>query len=94
MLGTLDDLERILMKQPVDEILIALPVKSCYERIQTTIKTCERVGMEAKYLSDFFELSLARPKFEPDDGLVFTLKVVQGRLAEAPLAAVPSGLAQ
>ena len=78
MLGTLDDLEGILMTQPVDEVLIALPAKSCYDQIQTAIKTCERAGVEAKYLSDVFELSLARPKFEPDDeSPVVSLKVVQ-----------------
>lgn len=67
MLGTLDDLEHILMKQPVDEVLIALPVKSCYDQIQTAIRTCEQAGVEAKYLSDVFALSLARPAFEADD---------------------------
>ena len=60
MLGTLDDLEGIVMKQPVDEVLIALPAKSCYDEIQTAIQTCERAGVEAKYLSDIFELSLAQ----------------------------------
>jgi len=78
ILGSLDDLEGILMKQPVDEVLIALPAKSCYDQIQTAIQTCERAGVEAKYLSDVFELSLARPKFEPDESTpLVTLKVVQ-----------------
>ena len=78
MLGTLDDLEDILMKQPVDEVLIALPAKSCYDQIQTAIQTCERAGVEAKYLSDVFELSLAKPKFEPDAQTpVVSLRVVQ-----------------
>jgi exopolysaccharide biosynthesis polyprenyl glycosylphosphotransferase len=78
MLGSLDDLEGILMRQPVDEVLIALPAKSCYDQIQTAIQTCERAGVEAKYLSDVFELSLAKPKFEPDDQTpVVSLRVVQ-----------------
>ncbi len=78
MIGSLDQLEDILMKRPVDEVLIALPAKSCYDDIQAAIKTCERSGVEAKYLSDVFDLSLARPKFEPDDSTpVVTLKVVQ-----------------
>lgn len=64
MLGGLNDLEAILMKQPVDEVVIALPAKSCYEQIQTAIQTCERAGVEASYLSDVFQLSLARPRFE------------------------------
>jgi exopolysaccharide biosynthesis polyprenyl glycosylphosphotransferase len=78
MLGSLDDLEGILMKQPVDEVVIALPAKSCYDQIQTAIRTCERAGVEAKYLSDVFQLSLARPRFEPDaTAPAVSLKVVQ-----------------
>jgi exopolysaccharide biosynthesis polyprenyl glycosylphosphotransferase len=77
MLGTLDDLERILMKQPVDEVLIALPVKSCYDQIQTAIRTCEQAGVEAKYLSDIFALALAHPEVEAEDEENFVaLKVV------------------
>src|SRR6185503_5527719 len=66
MLGGLDDLEAILMKQPVDEVLIALPAKSSYEKIQTAILTCERAGVEAKYRSDIFQVSFARPHFQAD----------------------------
>jgi len=78
MLGGLEDLETILMKRPVDEVVIALPAKSCYDQIQTAIQTCERAGVEAKYLSDVFQLSLARPRFEPDENAsVVSLKVVQ-----------------
>lgn len=77
MLGTLDELEGILMQQPVDEVLIALPVKSCYDQIQTAIRTCEQLGVEAKYLSDVFALSLAHPAFEADEeGNFVALKVV------------------
>lgn len=45
---------------------------------QAPIQTSERVAMEAKYLSDVFELSLARPEFEPDDDApVVNLKVAR-----------------
>ena len=74
MIGTLEELEGILMRQPVDEVMIALPAKSCYAQIQTAIRTCERAGVEAKYLSDIFEVSFARRTFE--DASVVSLKVV------------------
>lgn len=75
-IGNLEELEYILVSRPVDEVLIALPAESCHAQIQTAITTCERVGVEAKYLlSDMFELSLARPRFEPDES-VLSLKVV------------------
>ena len=78
IIGGLEELETILMKQPVDEVLIALPAKSCYAQIQTAIAICERAGVEAKYfLPDIFELSVARPTFESDeDASVVRLQVV------------------
>ncbi len=67
VLGTLADLERILMRVAVDEVLIALPADSCYPQIQAAITVCERVGVEARYFfSDLFELSVAKPAFEGD----------------------------
>lgn len=77
MLGGLHELESILMKHPVDEVMIGLPAKSCYDQIQTAIQTCERAGVEAKYLFDVFQSSIARPRFEPDDNsAVVSMKVV------------------
>lgn len=78
MLGGLEDLESILMKQPVDEVVIALPARSCYDQIQTTIQTCECAGVEARYPSDVFQLSLAKSRFEPHETApMVSLKVVQ-----------------
>jgi exopolysaccharide biosynthesis polyprenyl glycosylphosphotransferase len=77
IIGSLEELEGILMKHPVDEVIIALPAKSCYEQIQVAIQTCERAGVEAKYLFDIFQSSIARPRFEPDvDSAVVSMKVV------------------
>lgn len=78
MLGNLDELEEILMRQSVDEVVIALPAKSCYREIQAAIATCERAGVEAKYLADIFTCSLAKPRFESGiQASVVSLKVVQ-----------------
>jgi exopolysaccharide biosynthesis polyprenyl glycosylphosphotransferase len=49
LLGPLTELESILMSTPVDEVLIALPLRSCYDQIQQAIKTCERAGVPAAY---------------------------------------------
>ncbi len=64
IIGTLDELENILMHHVVDEVFIALPIRSCYAEIQSTIRICEKVGVESKYLSDIFQTSLARPQYE------------------------------
>jgi exopolysaccharide biosynthesis polyprenyl glycosylphosphotransferase len=64
LLGDLQQLESILMRQVIDDVLITLPIKSCYEQIQSTIALCERLGVRAAYLADVFQSSLARPSFE------------------------------
>lgn len=59
-IGTLEQLDRILMRRVVDEVLIALPIKSCYAAFQRAIDACERIGIKAKYFADIFTCSLAR----------------------------------
>lgn len=63
-IGTLDELEGILMHRVVDEVLIALPVRSCYERIQRVIEDCERAGVDCLCLADLFKSSLAHPRYD------------------------------
>lgn len=59
-LGKLDQLEAVLERQVVDEVHIALPVKSCYSEIQQVIALCERVGAECRYPLDTFVHQSAR----------------------------------
>jgi exopolysaccharide biosynthesis polyprenyl glycosylphosphotransferase len=58
MLGSLSELEGLLMHRAIDEVLIALPMKSCYNEIQEAIQVCQRVGVRARYLADLFHQSL------------------------------------
>ena len=53
-LGAIHDLERILMHRVVDEVLVGLPVKSCYDDIQRTLAACSRVGIPASYPTNIF----------------------------------------
>jgi exopolysaccharide biosynthesis polyprenyl glycosylphosphotransferase len=55
LLGDLASLEQILMRHAVDEVLIALPVRSRYAEIQRVIEICERGGVHARYLGDVFQ---------------------------------------
>jgi exopolysaccharide biosynthesis polyprenyl glycosylphosphotransferase len=57
LMGRLDELEGLLMHRAIDEVLIALPMKSCYNEIQQAITVCQRVGVRARYLADIFEHS-------------------------------------
>jgi len=83
-LGRLEELEELLMRHVVDEVLVALPIRSCYSEIQRAIETCERVGVRAKYLADVFQCSLARPRYDDVDRVpVVTMDVAldDGRFA-------------
>jgi len=53
-LGAIGDIEDILLKQVVDEVIVALPAKSDYAAIEHTISVCERVGVQVQYRDDLF----------------------------------------
>ena len=63
MLGGIAELEGLLVQEPIDEVLIALPIKSQYAGVQRALRICERMGVQATYLADVFEHGLARPRF-------------------------------
>jgi len=77
-LGRLNDLEEILMRQAVDEVIIALPVKSQYAAIEKTIAICERVGVQVQYCDDMIEMSHSGHCYrEPLDERKLIFKMVQ-----------------
>ena len=78
LIGSLEELEAILMTKAVDEVVIAMPVRTCYDHIQRAITTCERAGVEAKYPTDIFESSIATPTFDASENVsVVRMKVVR-----------------
>lgn len=60
-LGFIDNLAELLKSQPIEVVLIGLPVKSKYDEIQQVIAVCEMVGVESQYMQDIFDSSRARP---------------------------------
>ncbi|HUA98552.1 MAG TPA: sugar transferase [Terracidiphilus sp.] len=55
-LGRIADLESVLMRQVVDEVIVALAVKSNYATIERVIAACARVGVEVQYPEDLFDV--------------------------------------
>jgi exopolysaccharide biosynthesis polyprenyl glycosylphosphotransferase len=66
MLGRLEQLEGILMRNAIDEVLIALPIKSRYAEIERVLESCQRVGVRANYLADLFETNWGVSEVEDD----------------------------
>jgi len=77
LLGDLDGLEQLLMRQVVDQVLIALPARSRYAEIQRAIDICEQGGVPAKYLADVFQHRTSGGRW----------------LERDPFTAVPAGVA-
>jgi exopolysaccharide biosynthesis polyprenyl glycosylphosphotransferase len=61
-LGTLDHLSKVLSETVVDEVFIALPMRSSYERIQQAVLRCEEQGALVTMPTDFFAARLARTR--------------------------------
>ncbi|MES2393704.1 MAG: sugar transferase [Acidobacteriota bacterium] len=59
-LGKIDDLETILMRLPVDEVVIALPIKSHFNEIEDIIAVCGRAGIQTQYSIDLFTTAAAK----------------------------------
>lgn len=77
MLGRIGDLEDILMRQVVDEVVITLPMKSHYTTIERVIEICERAGVQLQYCADLFETSIAKQIYsEEHDYRRVVLKMV------------------
>jgi exopolysaccharide biosynthesis polyprenyl glycosylphosphotransferase len=75
-LGTLQDLDVVIDREEIDEIVIALPIRSYYEQIQRMIAACEIRGIQSHLLSDFFQCTIARARVLEFDGipiLAFTI---------------------
>jgi exopolysaccharide biosynthesis polyprenyl glycosylphosphotransferase len=61
ILGNLEDCERIIRENIVDEVFLMLPIKSFYSEIEEIIELCATVGIEAKIPTDIFRLSSFKP---------------------------------
>ena len=81
LLGPLESLENILMSTAVDEVVVALPIRSSYDQIQETIWTCERVGVPAAYAYRPFEHAIGYSRVE--EGLATYIRWVPSRDVES-----------
>ena len=62
-LGTIDQLSDLLLRNIVDELLIALPMKSCYDAAQRAVGIAEQVGVRAVYMQDMYVAKLRNRSF-------------------------------
>lgn len=63
-LGTVENIAEILASSVVDEVVIALPIKSQYEMIQEIVERAEEQGVIVRYLYPLFNTSIAKARAE------------------------------
>ena len=70
-MSNLDGFQEILKHQVIDEVVLSLPVKSHYEKISTIINICEEQGIIIRFLSDIFDLKIAKSYIDHLDDIHF-----------------------
>ena len=68
-LGTIEDLPHLMATEIIDEVAIALPIKSHYSEIERAVGLLEEQGITAHILSDLFPQKLARAQSVDFDGM-------------------------
>ncbi len=70
ILGGLDEFEKILKEQAVDEAVFVVP-RSRLSIIEDAVRICEIVGVKASIATDLFDMKIAKAKVMDLDGLPF-----------------------
>ena len=53
--ASVQDIHRILDENVIDEVVVNLPIRSCYDEIRELIKICAEAGIKIKLPTDFFD---------------------------------------
>lgn len=59
----LDNMEDYISKNPVDEVIVTLPIRSFYDQIKVVIDVCREQGVSVRLIDDFFSKSTEIPKY-------------------------------
>lgn len=65
-LGCVREIAEVLCSVAVDEVLVTLPIKSCYDTIQETVKTCEEAGVQVSIDADLFQSEITQASTSRD----------------------------
>ncbi|MEW9124906.1 MAG: undecaprenyl-phosphate glucose phosphotransferase [Thermotaleaceae bacterium] len=68
VLGNLDYLDSVIFNYDLDEIIIAIPLKQ-YDRLNEIIKVCEKAGVKAQIIPDYYRYLPAKPYVDQLDDI-------------------------
>jgi exopolysaccharide biosynthesis polyprenyl glycosylphosphotransferase len=80
VLGEIDQIRDILVNNVVDELIVCLPIKTFYEKMENIVKAAEEQGITVRVYSDLFNMRLA--------------KAVPGEFGETPMLSLYTGPAR
>ena len=67
-LGKVQELELILMKNPVELVCLALPLRTHYEAVQEIVSICERIGVPYSFAAEVVHLELSDADLTATEG--------------------------
>lgn len=68
VIGTIDDLDKVVKESDLDEVIIAIPLKE-YEKLHSIINACEKLGVKAQIIPDYYKYLPARPYVDQLDDM-------------------------
>jgi exopolysaccharide biosynthesis polyprenyl glycosylphosphotransferase len=89
-LGMVDRLPRIVTQHPVDEVVVTLPLRSCYDHAAHVQHVCEQAGIDVSVLPDAFEPRETRSEVHAVGGVPVVTRCTSPR--GGPSLAVKRGL--
>jgi exopolysaccharide biosynthesis polyprenyl glycosylphosphotransferase len=69
LLGGIDDLKKILEKKVIDEVIICLPIKTFYNKINMLINLCEEQGVTVRIIANLFNMKIAQSYIDHLDNI-------------------------
>ena len=68
MIGVLEDLEQLIYEKEIDEVFITIDIKE-YGKLRDIIRVCEKSGVRASIIPDYYKYLPARPYVEELEGM-------------------------
>lgn len=68
IIGEIDDLEEVLERELIDEVIIALPLHA-HKKYGQIINVCEKAGVKAHIIPDYYDYLPAKPFFDNFAGM-------------------------
>ncbi len=68
VLGSVDEIENVLVSQVVDEVILAVP-RSSLSYMEDIVSACEEQGVRFRFMADVFDLQVARMQMVEMDGI-------------------------